>query len=84
MIRGDKVLRDGNDTWYDVTVKPSNIDGFPVIKDWSKVSAEHRAQRDELTNILPKFDNYEQEHDGPGGIRVKASKPVPQSKSKKK
>ncbi len=74
MIRGDKVLRDGNGKWYDVSEYPDDLISFPVIKDWSTVSAEHRAERDELEAILPRFDLHESEHNGPGGITKEAKK----------
>ncbi len=67
-IRGDKVLRDGTGKWYDVSETPDDLGSFTLIKDWSRVSAEHRAQRDELESILPEFDLHETAHDGPGGI----------------
>ncbi len=68
MIRGDLVLRDGRGTWFDVTAKPADLISFPQIKDWSKVSQAHRDERDKLLGILPKYDQYKAEHDGPGGI----------------
>ncbi len=79
LIRGTKVLRDGDGVWYDVENIPANLDGFPKITDWSKVSAEHRAERDKLEALLPKYDLYYTEYNGPGGT----GKPVMKVKNKK-
>ncbi|MFI3247605.1 MAG: sulfatase-like hydrolase/transferase [Rikenellaceae bacterium] len=68
MIRGEYVLCDGHRKWYDVTATPDDLNSFPLIKDWSTVSAEHRAERDELEAILPTLDLYDSEHNGPGGV----------------
>ncbi len=67
LIRGTKVLRDGYGVWYDVEHIPANLDGFERITDWSKVSAEHRAERKKLEALLPKYDLYFTEYNGPGG-----------------
>lgn len=83
MIRGDKVLRDGDGKWYDVESYPSDLISFKVIKDWSKVSAAHNAERIKLEAILPTFDLWEAEHDGPGGI-YKPSNKTPKNKKPKK
>ncbi|MGJ8691622.1 MAG: sulfatase-like hydrolase/transferase [Thalassotalea sp.] len=63
LIRGKKVLKDGNEKWWDVTNKPSDLISFNEITDWSKVSPAHRQERDKLNDILPAFDLYESEHD---------------------
>lgn len=73
-VRGDYVMHDGNGIWYDVTGTPSDLISFPKITDWSKVSAEHRAEKAELEKVLDRYDMYESEHDGPGGIRVQRKK----------
>ncbi len=75
LIRGKKVLRDGYGTWYDVENIPANLDGFNKITDWSKVSAEHRAERDKLEAILPKYDLYFSEYNGPNGTGKPVMKP---------
>ncbi|MGJ8692038.1 MAG: sulfatase-like hydrolase/transferase [Thalassotalea sp.] len=63
LIRGDKVMKDGDDKWWDVSQQPADLDNFPQIKDWSKVSQAHRDERDKLTRVLPRFDTYQAEHD---------------------
>ena len=65
LIRGQKVMRDGNGTWYDITTHPDDLISFQVIKDWSGVSADYKAERDKLKSILPRFDKYHSEHDAP-------------------
>ncbi len=74
MIRGDYVLCDGKGTWYDVTATPSDLISFPVITDWSKMSSEHKAERDELKEVMKRFDLHQSAHDGPGGIYKPSSK----------
>lgn len=56
IIRGTKVLRDGRGKWWDVERTPDDLISFPQINDWATVSAAHRAQRDRLLAILPRFD----------------------------
>jgi len=56
IIRGSKVLKDGRDKWWDVSSEPSDLISFSQIKDWKNVSAAHRAERDKLKRILPRFD----------------------------
>jgi len=63
LIRGDKVMRDGNEKWWDVAKTPDDLISFQQIKDWETVSPEHRAQRDRLKSILPKYDVHAKEHD---------------------
>ncbi len=68
LIRGNTVLRDGTGKWFDVTKRPSDLISFPEIKDWSKATAEQRAERDKLIEQMKQFDLWGTEHDGPGGI----------------
>lgn len=63
LIRGKKVMKDGFDKWWDVENLPDDLISFPQIKDWETVSAAHRAERDELQKIMPKFDNHDTEPD---------------------
>ncbi|WP_139958989.1 sulfatase-like hydrolase/transferase [Flavicella sediminum] len=65
IVRGNLVMKDGNNFWYDVSKTPSNLISFPKIKDWNTVSAAHRKQRDELLQITPKYNLHETEHDAP-------------------
>jgi membrane-anchored protein YejM (alkaline phosphatase superfamily) len=60
IIRGMKVLRDGRGKWWDVEKTPDDLISFPQITDWSKVSSAHRAERDQLEAILPRFDQQTQ------------------------
>ena len=41
IIRGDLVMKDGNNVWYDVGEYPEDLISFPKINDWSKVSESH-------------------------------------------
>ncbi|MDO6802321.1 sulfatase-like hydrolase/transferase [Wenyingzhuangia sp. 1_MG-2023] len=65
IIRGSLVLKGGNDKWYDVSKVPDDLISFPVITDWSKVSAAHRKERDELKKVLPTYDLHATAHDAP-------------------
>jgi arylsulfatase A-like enzyme len=65
IIRGDLVLKDGNNIWWDVSKNPSDLISFPKITDWSTVSEAHRKERDELNNIIPNFDLHATQHDAP-------------------
>ena len=74
LIRGSKVLKDGYGDWYDVSTCPDDYNSFAEIKDWSKVSAAHRAEHEKLMKILPKYDLYKTERNGPGGTSVPEGK----------
>ena len=67
IVRGDLVLKDGKNIWWDVSGNPSDLISFPKITDWSKVSEAHRKERDELKKIIPNFDLHATEHDAPKG-----------------
>ncbi len=69
LIRGEYVLRDGYGVWHDVSGDPSDLISYPVITDWSKVSAKHRSEKKKLEAILPGFDKHQTEHNGPGGTK---------------
>jgi arylsulfatase A-like enzyme len=55
IIRGTKVMRDGRGKWWDVEETPDDLISFAEIKDWDAVSSAHRAERDNLQAILPRF-----------------------------
>lgn len=61
LVRGHHVLMDGRGTWWDVSESPNDLISFPVIKDWSKVSPAHRAERDRLLKTIKPFDKHETE-----------------------
>jgi len=65
LIRGHKVLRDGNGKWWDVSKLPDDHMSFPEITDWGRVSELHREEREMLLNILPKMDLYQTEYNAP-------------------
>jgi arylsulfatase A-like enzyme len=65
IVRGDLVMKDGNNVWYDVSKIPSDLISFPKIKDWSTVSKAHRKERDELLDIIPQYDLHKTAHDAP-------------------
>ncbi|MBT9188879.1 sulfatase-like hydrolase/transferase [Zobellia russellii] len=65
IVRGNLVLKDGNDVWYDVSKTPDDLISFPKIKDWSQVSPAHRAERDQLFQTIPQFNLHETAHDAP-------------------
>lgn len=63
LIRGHKVMKDGNNDWWDVSTTPSDLTSFKKITDWGAVSPEHKQERDTLKSVIPKFDIYATEHD---------------------
>jgi arylsulfatase A-like enzyme len=67
IIRGTKVMRDGRGKWWDVSSTPDDLISFPMITDWEKVSAEHRAEREKLDAILPAFSQQKNGRNAPGG-----------------
>ena len=66
ILRGDLVMRDGRKRWWDVSIELEDLISFAEITDWSQVSDDHRAERDEIRNVLPQFDLHATEHDAPG------------------
>ncbi|MFD2256642.1 sulfatase-like hydrolase/transferase [Luteolibacter algae] len=81
LIRGKKVLKDGNEKWWDVDNIPEDLISFDEIKDWNSVSETHRSERDKLEKILPDFDLHEKEHDDPN-LPEAAKKPSDKKKKK--
>lgn len=76
IIRGDLVMKDGYDKWWDVSEEPSDLISYSEITDWNDVSAEHRAERDKLNAVLPEFDLFMTEPDAPGAkLSPKNSEP---------
>ncbi|TWU38333.1 sulfatase-like hydrolase/transferase [Novipirellula artificiosorum] len=66
IIRGERVMKDGFNKWWDVSTQPDDLIRFNQITDWDTVSAEHRTERDLLNEVLPRFDLHATEHDAPG------------------
>lgn len=66
IIRGNLVLRDGRKKWWDVSKNPADLISFPEITDWSIVSEAHRAERDKLLALLPKFSVENTTQHAPG------------------
>ncbi|TWT81556.1 Arylsulfatase [Planctomycetes bacterium CA13] len=66
LIRGDLVMKDGNDRWWDVSEEPANLISYPEITNWDEASEQHQAERDRLNEILPRFDLFDTEPDAPG------------------
>ena len=56
IIRGSKVMRDGRGKWWDVEKTPHDLISYPEINDWRTVSTDHRAERDRLKAVLPRFE----------------------------
>lgn len=77
LIRGNAVLRDGRQKWWDVAEAPADLTSYPEITDWNSVPEVHRKERAALLGILPLFDKYDSEHEAPGipkqPIRAKSS-----------
>ena len=66
IIRGTKVMRDGRGKWWDVEQTPDDLISFPQIKDWTSVTGAHRAERDKLLAVLPRFDQKTHGNHAPG------------------
>lgn len=66
IIRGKKVLRDGEGKWWDITENPLDLTSYSEVTDWGAVSEAHREEREKLLDILPSFDRYDIEHEAPG------------------
>ncbi|GAA4446678.1 sulfatase-like hydrolase/transferase [Novipirellula rosea] len=85
IIRGELVMKDGNDRWWDVSAEPADLISFPEITNWNEVSELHRAERDELLVVLPEFDLFDTEPDAPGSdFPSKADKKTDESKKNDK
>ncbi|WP_139957459.1 sulfatase-like hydrolase/transferase [Flavicella sediminum] len=84
LIRGSKVLKDGNGVWYDVSKNPSDLISFPVINDWSTMSESHLKERDKLKAVLPIYDLHDTAHDAPGFVSKKKPSKGKKKKNKKK
>ena len=82
IIRGDLVMKDGNNQWWNVAEEPSDLISYPEITDWNQVSEAHRVERDELNSVLPEFDLFTSEPDAPGiQLPTKAAKGKSAAKS---
>ena len=85
LVRGKYVMKDGYGDWYDVSVDADDYDSYALIEDWSSVSDAHRAERKKLERkVLPPFNLYESERNGPGGTAKPSSKKALSAPKKKK
>jgi arylsulfatase A-like enzyme len=78
LIRGNRVMKDGKEKWWDVSQEPDDLISYRQINDWGSVSELHREERERLLGILPQFDLHATEHDAPGV----SPKPIPEKTSK--
>ncbi len=67
LIRGTRVMKDGKERWWDVSSRPADLISFEEIKDWDAVSSAHRAERDRLQAVLPRFSRESTTRDAPRG-----------------
>lgn len=65
IIRGELVLKDGKNDWWDVSTNPKDLISFKKIRDWNKVSKAHIRERDKLKKLLPKFNLHNTQRDAP-------------------
>ncbi len=82
IIRGQKVLKDGADKWWDVSSVPDDLIGFDAIGNWGAVSEAHREEREQLLKILPRYDLYYDEYNAPGVQQEPPKRPKYSRKSK--
>jgi hypothetical protein len=77
-------MRDAHRKWWDVSANPENLISFPEIKIWKTQPASHRAERDALSAILPRFGTHATAHDAPQKTAELKVKPTPKLKPKLK
>lgn len=65
LARGDRVMKDGRDKWWDVTESPADLISYRQITDWNSESQEFRDQRDQLVEVIKPFNLHATEHDAP-------------------
>ncbi|VGO21511.1 sulfatase-like hydrolase/transferase [Pontiella sulfatireligans] len=67
MIRNDKVLRDGQGTWYDVNKRPGDFHSFTRLDDLPNGEYKNRllAEKAKLEPKLAKFDLYNVDSEAP-------------------
>lgn len=66
MVRGTRVMKDGEGVWWDVSHMPADLISFREITDWERESVEFREERDRLLQTIQPFDLHETAHDAPG------------------
>lgn len=66
LVRGEHVLKDGRDKWWDAASYPADLISFAEIKEWSSVAEGYRAESKKLMKLLPQFDRYYDEYNAPG------------------
>lgn len=55
IVRGKSLLRDGNGDWWDVSEIPSDLDAFPQVTDFEKLSLEQRKEKTMIEQVLKRF-----------------------------
>lgn len=70
LIRGELILRDGDNKWWNVETLPDDHTAFSQIKNWGTVSERHREEHKKLQTLLPKLDLYATEHDAPSSAAI--------------
>lgn len=66
-VRGKYVLKDGKDSWYDVSTNPRDLESFTKITNWDNMPQTHKDERTMLEGVLDRFDLHATEHDAPAG-----------------
>jgi hypothetical protein len=84
IIRGRRVMRDGRGKWWDVENTPDDLISFPQIENWDSVSVEHRAERDKLLGVLPRFDQQIHGKHAPGVDIAESPKQAKKNNRKQK
>lgn len=67
MIRNDKVMKDGEGTWYDVNKRPGNFHSFTKLDDLPNGEYKNRllAEKTKLEPALKKYDLYNVDSEAP-------------------
>ncbi|MDZ8119090.1 sulfatase-like hydrolase/transferase [Pontiella sp. NLcol2] len=55
LIRSEHLLRDGNGDWWDVSSTPSDLDSYPEITDFEKLSPQQRKEKKMMEQAMAGF-----------------------------
>lgn len=66
LVRGDRLLKDGNDDWWDITNDPEDLTSYKEVSDWQDVPESLRNEKQVLIEVLPEYDLYYDAYNAPG------------------
>jgi len=65
IIRSKNLMKGGKGKWYDVRKTPSNLISFPEVDNWGEADVTLKKDKKLLKEILPRFNLFYTERDGP-------------------